>query len=1062
VHSLFGKVLIEMYRTYFLKQKPVAMKRKTQSTRAVLCMIIFLFFGLEANLYAQQRIQGVVTDSTGIPLPGVNVMVKKTTIGTSTNSSGHYSLNAPSQQDTLIFSFIGFKTKTVPIKGRVKINLVMESAILQGQQMVVIGYGQKEKKTITGAISQVNSQEISNVTSTSNTANILAGKLAGVRIKTSNSEPGDYGGSSFDIRGFGSPLIVIDGVPRTANDFKRLNPHNIASVSVLKDASAAIYGVRAANGVILVKTKRGTAGKIQISYQGQGGISTPTFFPHPFNAHEFAELSDEGFINAGLAPPYSKKQLQEYKNGTLPSTNWYNMAVNEYSPQTHNYLSVSGGSDKATYFFSIGRVSDDGFFKGNGLGDKRYNFAANINVNVTQDLTAQFFLNGVEDRLNRLNINSQGVLNQPLLMKPTLPAYANNNPNFLQDTQVNPSNILALINTSIAGYRKRINRKIRGSISLDYTLPFISGLELKGKYSYFPYYHWNKRWTPVYNLYTYDKTTDTYNAKPRQNPTTLNESDDQGYGSDLQVSLHYNRSIIGVHNVKALFLFEQDEEGQHNFNGSTEFYLNTIDHLYAGNQNNPLINSNVTVPTNRRSFVGRLQYNYKEKYFLTGSFRYDGSSKFAKGHRWGFFQNYSAGWLLSEEPFIRNNIPVISNLKLRASWGRLGDDSAANFQYLSGYNYPGSIYIFDSIVLGLNPRGLPNVDLTWFTSKTLDIGLDAGFWNGKLTFTADVYRRNRKGLLATRILQLPSSLGADLPQENLNGDRTEGFGIQVSYVNHNKGRKFNYKVTANMSVTRSSNRFVERSKSANAYDNWLNNTSYRFKDIIWGYTAIGNFTSEKDLNNGAIEDGQGNQLLLPGDIKYEDWNHDGVIDSRDLHPIYRGSTGLPLINEGLTLQMSWKGLDLNILLQAGQGLYVNQNADDYFSKALPFKRNGLLRDFLNRWHHKDLFDPNSPWVPGKYPTTRLSGLTSGGVTGVLHKPSTFWWHKDPYLRLKSIELGYTLPQKITQGLVKEARVFVNSFNTLTWSRVTYIDPEHPTGTNYPIMKTFNVGLDVTF
>ena len=998
------------------------------------------------------EIHGRVVDSTGTPLHGASVRIKGSNIGVNTTANGEFSIDVK-ETDVLVISFIGYQTIEIPATNAAASRITLHAAENNLDNLIVVGYGTQKKKSVTGAISSITGKQLTTATSP-NLANMLAGKLPGLRVIQSSSEPGSYS-TSLDIRGMGSPLVIIDGVPAaTAKALNRIAPNDIKSISILKDASAAVYGVRAANGVILITTKKGEAGRVEINYTGTVGGSIPTIFPHGLNAYQYATLTDEADMNQAGQPTFSKEQLQQYRDGTLQGTDWFGLLARKYSPEMEHTLSVSGGTDKINYFFSAGIYDDEGLWKSGSLKDKKYHFRSNISAQITKNIKAQMLVSGIRDQTDKPYGSSAGILDQPLLMPPTMPAYANDNPLYLQDTKVSPSNPIALTNSSIVGYNKNVINALTGSIILDYTVPFVPGLTARALYSYNPTITYNKSWRKKYPLYTYDAATGIYDAVYRQAPSTLYESFNSQITSDAQISFNYEKTFKKRHNIKALVLFERLNSSSDNFNGSKEFTLDAIDQLYAGNNDNNRITSDVTSPSVNLGLVSRLNYSYEGKYLVEGSFRYDGSSKFAAGNRWGFFPSVSVGWRLSEESFIKDNITALNNLKLRASWGRLGDDAASTYQFLTGYNYPSGNYVFsNTVVSGLASRGMPNPDITWFTATTTNIGLDGDLWNGKLTFTFDVFRRKKTGMLATRNLSLPGSVGAALPQENLNSNMTHGFEVEIGHTG--RINELSYTISGNVSFARTKNLYVERAPSTNPYNDWRNNTSYRWNDIVWGYTAVGQFQSQEEIDHWAVEDGKGNTTLLPGDLKYEDYNGDGIIDDNDIRPIAR-NPNLPEANFGMTLGLSWKGIDFNMLLQAAEGFYVNQNSG-LFNTPVPYKRNGLLPEFMDRWHHEDLFDPASAWVPGKYPTSRYQGNTN-----VNNLASTFWWHNDAYIRLKSLELGYTLPEPLTRKIAKSIRVFVNGFNMLTISKVKYIDPEHSTSSDYPVMKNFNAGFNIAF
>lgn len=442
------------------------------------------------------------------------------------------------------------------------------------------------------------------------------------------------------------------------------------------------------------------------------------------------------------------------------------------------------------------------------------------------------------------------------------------------------------------------------------------------------------------------------------------------------------------------------------------------------------------------------------------SIRYDGSSKFAPGSQWGAFPAGSVGWRLSEESFIKNTeaLSFVDNLKIRASYGVLGDDRASSYQFLSGYNYPSGGSVFDSEwVNGLGFRGMSNLFITWYKAKTLDVGLDVDLWQGLLSFQGDIFQRNRTNLLATRAMSLPGTLGASLPQENLNGDLTKGFEISISH--RNQIGDFRYSVLANLSYSRTRNQHVEQSEKNNSYRNWRDNYSDRYNDFIWGNKFVGYYENMYQIWDAPIHDGsKGNSILRPGDYAYEDWNEDGVIDGLDVQPIMKG--GFPRMQYGLTLSGEYKGIDLNILFQGGADgavIYPEQ-----LQRPLSWDRGGLSM-FTDRWHTvnpcDDPKDPNTQWISGYYPSTNTGESTNYWISSRLAQNAS-------YLRLKSVEIGYTLPKTwLMKAGIQNVRLFVNGYNLLTFTGLKYCDPEHPDdsyGYLYPVTSSYNVGMNVTF
>lgn len=1014
----------------------------------------FLMLCATPQLYGQnkQTVSGTITDAkTGKSLVGVNILVVGTSTGSVTDIDGRYSLTVHSLQDTLRISYIGYQTQRVPINGRTTINISLQSSVTELNQLVVTGYGTETKKNVSGSISTISSKDLQHTTKPTNTVNMLTGKLPGLRVKQTSGEPGAYS-SSFNIRGFGNPLVIIDGVP--GGDLHRLNPSDIKNISVIKDATGSVYGVRAANGVIIVTTKKGREGEMNLNVRSTYGWSTPTTKPNTMTAYQYAWIKNGALVNSGQSPAFSREELKKYKNGTLPSTNWEGLVLRDYAPQYKEYLSASGGSKKINYYISLGYIKQQGRYKSGDLNHKRVNFRSNVTAQITDNLKTSLMLSGHQDQQNVPGFSPYYINRGIYWEYPTLPPYANNNPRYLQQVP-DGTNPLATTNSDISGYTHNLGRELTGVLKLDYQIPHVKGMEVKGFYSYRSYYNNNKTWQPQFTLYSYDAATDSYIAHTHRPHTTLNRYFNQSTQTDYHISLHYNRTFFGKHEIKTFFLFDQETHRYSNFHGNKQFALSIVDQLYAGEAENQQINSDIQVPFGDEGFVGRLTYSYKSKYTVTGKFRYDGSSRFGSGHKWGFFPSIAASWIISSENFIKDspNMNFLDNLKLRVSYGKVGDDAASSFQFLTGYHYPGPSYMFDgSLVSGFAPIGIPNPRITWYTSKILDIGLDASLWNGGLDFTIDVFRRKRSGLLGTLNLSLPATVGASLPQQNLNSDLNQGIEFQISTQN-TVGSLF-YSITGNASYTRHKNLYIERHHSGNSYNNWRNNDSYRWSDIYWGYTVTGRFQSKKEIKNSPVQDGKGNTTLLPGDFKYLDYNDDGVINSKDEHPIGR-SNRFPELTFGLNLRAAWKDFDLNVGLTGGALANISYLGAEQFVQPLPFGRSGLAQ-FADRWHHKDIFDTSSPWVSGHYPANK--GIHNSGSPN--YEPNTFWLQNSSYLRLKSIEIGYTIVPKDIG--IKSIRIFANGYNILTWTGLKNIDPERVGEYDYVITKKYNVGINFNF
>lgn len=1005
-------------------------------------------------------IQGTVTDEEGTPLQGVSVTDGDNKHATLTDNNGKFSITAEHIQ-SLTFSFIGYKKQTVTVHNQSVINVRLVPSLNDLDQIIIVGYGHQEKATVTGSIASVTTKEIMTTTN-GNVVNMLAGKLPGLRVTQRSGEPGDYA-TDYDIRGFGAPLVVVDGIPR--NDFNRLDPNEIESVSVLKDASAAVYGVKGGNGVILITTKRGGGGKTQFNLVSTFGAATPANTPHVLNAYEFAVLTDESYQNAGNNNlPFSEEDIAKYKDGTLPSTDWYDLVVRKYSPVQQHSISASGSTDKVKYFLSLGYYGEEGMWKSGDLNAKRYNFRSNITADLTKDLQAEVLLNGIVDSKNAPANSTVSTMQSLWRQMPTAPVFANNNPSYFGNV-ADAAHPLAITNADLSGYNDRNTKTFNGSFALNYKVPTVQGLKLRALFAYDNDHSISKLWLKAFNVYNYDTQSEVYSvAGTRNAPSNLTESYSENTATTAQLSVEYENTFKSDHHVKGLLLGEERKYNGLGFNGHREFSLDAVDQLYAGNTLNQSTNSTNVDPQVNEGLVGRLNYDYKGIYLLEGSFRYDGSSKFADGHKWGFFPAISAGWRISEEPFLKNKSNIVQNLKLRASYGRLGDDGSSTYQYLSGYNYPNSNYVFgSSLVNGLGFRGMSNENLTWYTSTLINLGLDGDLFKGKLHTEIDVFSKKRTGLLATRNLSLPGTVGAGLPQENLNSDQTRGLELTISHSN--TVGEVTYNIAGNVAFTRTKNLYIERAASNNSYRNWRDNSNNRWNDNYFGLKVIGQFQSMDEIKNAPIEDGNGNRNVLPGDLKYEDLNKDGIIDGDDWQNVGRNSRN-PEITFGMTLSVQWKGFDINALFQGASNFTVSYLGSVALDGPLAWGGNGL-DVFMDRWHKADMFDPNSAWVAGKYPSTRTkSGTTTSAEWN--YQPSDFWLKDATYLRLKSVQIGYTFPASMFEhtNVIKSLRVYINGFDLYTWSGLnSLVDPEHTNdnyGFLYPTLTNYNFGVNLTF
>ncbi|WP_423130208.1 SusC/RagA family TonB-linked outer membrane protein [Gaoshiqia sp. Z1-71] len=1017
------------------------------------------------NTQQERTISGKVTDSQGIQLPGVTIIIKGTGQGSITGADGSYSLTNVPLGSTLVFTFIGMKTQEIKLAGETRINVVMQEETIGIEEVVAVGYGVQKKATLTGAVSAVKGEDIVS-TKNENAQNMLTGKISGVRVTQKTAEPGSFN-NNFDIRAMGSPLIIIDGIPRTNDDFQRLDPNDIDNMSVLKDASAAIYGVRAANGVVLVTTKKGTNNRVELNYSGSFTWQIPSGLPATVDAMEYMTLRNEQAmhnINGG-SPIFNDQQFEDYRTGVKQSVDWYPLVFADYAPQTMHNLNATGGNDKTTYYAGLGYQYQEGFFKSSDLNYTKYNVRSNITTKITDRLTFDLNLNLVMDEQDRPYQDSWWIIRGFWRQGAHIPAYANNDPTKPYHGLIEGDNPISFMDKDIVGYKEYNKKWIQSAASLKYDIPGIKGLYVKGLFSYDYFVSSSNLFQKEYVQYRYDEASDTYSKYTRQSPNRIRR--ESYFKTQLlsQASLNYD-GTFNRHKVGSVLIWEAQKRTSDNFFAQRDLVL-PLPYIFAGVAEGQLATMNsgadALYENANLALAGRLNYSFSDKYLAEVLFRYDGSSKFAEGSQWGFFPAASVGWRISEEGFFKNAsaLSFISQLKVRSSYGKTGDDGASSYQFISGYNYPSSTdrrnftggYVFNgSFNASADNKGIPNPFITWYTAKTFDLGTDFEGWDGLLGISFDYFSRKREGLLATRSGGIPTVVGAGLPQENLNGDRTYGFELEVSH--RNRIKDFRYNMKGMVSLARVKRLYVERGAIGSSWNNWKNNQNDRLQGVHSGLQGNGQYQSWEEIWSNPTYIGRG---TLPGDYKYEDWNGDGEINGNDVHPIRYNQ--YPWMNFSMIFDASYKGFDLNFLLQGSAMsslVYGEQLREPMWGSG----NSGAMEQFMDRWHpadpKADPYDPATQWIPGHFAYT-------GSLPDV---NSSFNVENGAYLRLKSVELGYTLPsQWIMKSGIKNLRFYVNTYNLFTITKVKFVDPEHPNDTYgylYPLNKTVSVGLNVKF
>jgi len=994
------------------------------------------------------NITGHITDEKGAPLPGVTIRIKGMNKGVSTDDKGGFKISVD-KGSILEITYIGYDKKEVEVTGETSLTISMVPNQSKMNEVVVVAYGTQKKTNLTGAIATVKGEEIT-VAPLASTANTLAGRLPGLVSVQSSGQPG-ADAAALSIRGFGKALIIVDGVE---TDFNNIDANQIETISILKDGSASIYGSRAGNGVILITTKRGNSGKPVITFNSAFTKQGITAFPKMSSSGQITEMSREAWLNSGrpeAGAPYTAEQVQKFYAGTdpqFPNTDWYNILINKWAPQQQHNLSVRGGSDKIKYYGFLGYTDQGSIWKsGNGGNYKRYNLQSNIDAKISDDLSLQLDL-AATNEYRRFPWRSQEKALWSDFWQ-TFPMYPASLPDpeklsFAQGGGTGGAQFMT--NSDIAGYNNTDNQTLRGTLALNYAFRPVKGLSAKAFVNYLQYSSYDKLFVKPLTFYTYDYASKIYTkAGSLYEKAFLNQSSGRSRIITGQFSLNYDHTFAQHHHITALALFEAIDYADDSFNGGRKDFLTpAIDQLFIGTLESSTING-TAAEMGRKSYVGRLNYDYKGKYLLESTLRADASAKFPTDKRWGYFPSISLGWRISEEGFMKNQQKVVDNLKLRVSYGQAGNDAVGNFQYLTGYVSGGAVMLGGSQQTGMVSTGLANPYLTWERIKIFNGGTEFSFFDRKLYGVLDVFYRERAGIPAKRVTSLPSTFGANLPPENINSLNDRGFELQLG--TSGKTTDLSWGVSGNISWSRAKWGHFEEPGYTDPEQIRIFKKSATWTDRDYGYISEGLFTSQAEIDALKFDqDGQGNKSLRPGDIRYKDMNGDGKLDWKDQQEIGKGT--IPHWMFGLNTNLKYKNFDLSALFQGAFGYYNNVNL---------LQANGLApRVYYElRWteenNNRDAFVPR---------------LGSTSPTNSLH--SDHYYKKAGYMRLKVLSLGYTLPKAWLDKIrFSQVRFYAAGTNLFTFNplRKYETDPEAPSdmaGYYYPQQLTLTFGVNVSF
>jgi TonB-linked SusC/RagA family outer membrane protein len=998
-----------------------------------------------------KKITGLVTDIKGDPIIGANIIVKGTNIGTITDFNGNFSLEA-SRGSNLLISYIGYLPTEIVIsdKNNLKVELLEDTKNLE--EVVVVGYGTAKKGNLTGAVSMVKGKDLT-VAPAASTTNLLTGRVSGLITKQTSGLPGQDA-ASLSIRGFGNPLVIVDGVE---SSFNMIDANEIENISVLKDASAAIYGARAGNGVVLVTTKRGKEGKPTITVNSSYTLQSPTIFATPASSGQLAEMRYEAHIQAGLPAStvkYQPFQIEKFYQGTdpnYPNTKWYNYIFRPYSPQNQHNLSIRGGNDKIKYFGFFSLLDQESMIKRNGFTYNRFNVRSNVDAKVTKQLSMSVDLAYILENNNGPARSIDGIWQDFWYTEPFYPSTLPDASKIAYANGGGTGGAHISSNTDLSGFNEGNTTISKLQVAFKYDIDFVKGLYAKALIDYNSGYRKAKIFNFYKDTYLYDNSADVYTKMPSASSNMLTQTFSDWQSIMGQFSLNYEKSFNTNHNFSGFVLAEIiDSKGTSMSAYREKFETTSIPYLFAGGLENK-DNNGSAWEAGRLSFITRLNYSYKSKYLLETTFRYDASAKYAPEKRWGLFPSVSLGWRISEENFMKENTLAISNLKLRGGLSQTGDDGVASFAYLSGYNF-GSAYIAEGKVsTGLISKGLPNPMLTWEVMNLYNCGFDFGFFKNKLYGEFDVFYRLRQGIPGTRNSTIPDTFGASLPIVNLNAIDTRGFEFMLGTTGNID--KLKYDIAANISWSRSKWNYIEEPVYTDPDQIRVYKNTGKWIDRQLGYESAGLFTSEEQIKaltyfylpNTIVNN------LKPGDVILKDQNDDGVLNYRDYVEIGKGNT--PHWMGGLNVNLSYKNFDLSALFQGAFGYTYYLNL--YTQDVNPDMNSGYT-ETVYRYRWTELNNNPNALVP------RLGGANSNTWA------SNYNFIDGSYLRLKTFSVGYNLNAKTarTAGF-ESARVYVAGNNLVTISKLNTfnIDPEAPNGSSsryFPQMKTLTLGLNLSF
>lgn len=985
------------------------------------------------------KISGTVTDENGNPFPFLNVFdTSNPRLGAVTDDNGKYSMEVLSNSKSLSFSFMGYKTGIVSIGKSSLINHQMELESENLEEVVIVGFGQQSKSSVSASVSSIKSTEIIQ-TPVANVTNALAGRLAGITTMQSSGQPGNDD-ATIIIRGQGSwnssePLYVIDGVERTREIFATMDAGELESVNILKDAAAtAVYGSKGANGVILITSKRGQEGKIAVGLNVSTTLQQFTRYPNYLNSYESLKLYNEALMNDGNDPLYSNEDLEHYRTQDdpyrYPDTNWYDLLMKKVAPQYNASLNLRGGSRTVRYFISGSFIDQEGQLKTTQgriynpkFSYKRYRFSANVDAIITKDFTISVELSGSYSDKREPNQQMNVFTNMNRMAPWYMPAL-NPNGSYAATSEYKDMNPMWLLNTK--GSDQRTTSWITSSIKLEYDFnKWVKGLSVNARIAFDSGFYPAKYWS---------ETQSTYQLISRPDRADR-------YISFLKPEFFYGDNGVSWGSI------ERTLDGLANVVYSRKFGDHSLRVQGIANFSERRLGSAVSY--NAASFIGKINYSYKNRYNIEANGSYRGSENFAPGERFGFFPSVSASWNVTSEKFMKG-IKFINNLKLRGSWGLTGSDYAGTrFLYKEGkwltgsgddYSVPYFGYGGGSTLGYTIEPSIANPLATWEKADQVNIGADLTIWKNRINITYDRFFENRHDILQES-QSVPQILGIGLPDVNIGKTKRDGWELEVSY-NHELSRDYSFYIKGNVSYVK--NEIVFQDEPV-AKDPWLKAEGKPIGQFF-GYVVEGFFQNQEEIDNAPKQ--QVGSTPIPGDLRYMDYNGDGVVNDYDRVPI--GYPKYPRYSFGLSFGAKIKNFDVNVLFQgaAQSSVFISQF---------------LMYEFYNRGKVQDIH--LGRWTPQTAETATYPALHVGAISQN-HVQNSFFIKDNPYLRLKSVEVAYSLSPNAAKKIgMKGLRIYVSGSNLFTWDKLKVVDPETPNNSSesvYPQARNFSLGLNLNF